>query len=107
MDKTGHELGVSHQLLAIKGRGPHLRAGHPYRLVAVYINPTRDTLRGVMAVMGGLFAPDDIRDWPKIDYANTDYLRDIASALPPRQDPAVDAAPGTISLAAWLGLATQ
>ncbi|MGH7581588.1 MAG: hypothetical protein ACREL5_00010 [Gemmatimonadales bacterium] len=101
MDKTGHELGVSHQLLAIKGRGPHLRAGHPYRLVAVYINPTKDTLRAVMAVMGGLFAPDDIRDWPKIDYTNPDYLHDIAVLL--RQASDVEVAESG-SLAEYLGL---
>ncbi len=82
MTKTGHELGVSHELLAVKGRGPHLRAGHPYRLVAVYKNPTSDTLRAVMAVMGGLFAPDDIRDWPRIDHTNPEYLKDVASYFP-------------------------
>jgi hypothetical protein len=82
-DKNGHELGVTHELLAIRGRGPHLRAGHPYRLVAVYENPTPDTLHAVMAVMGGLFAPDDMRDWPPIDHTNPEYLKDIASVLLP------------------------
>ncbi len=80
-DKNGHELGVTHQLLAVKERGPHLRAGRPYRLVAVYANPTPDTLRAVMAVMGGLFAPDDMNAWPKIDYTNADYLKDIADVV--------------------------
>jgi hypothetical protein len=80
-DKNGNELGVTHQLLAVKERGPHLRAGHPYRLVAVYANPTADTLRAVMAVMGGLFAPDDMNEWPKINYTNPEYLHDIADVV--------------------------
>ncbi len=98
-DKQGHELGVSHELLAVKGRGPHLRAGHPYRLVAVYENPTADTLHGVMAVMGGLFAPDNIEDWPKIDHTNPEYLKDVASYLPALTDFALAPSPGpTLSL---------
>ena len=81
-DPNGHELGVTQHLLAVKGRGPHLRAGHPYRLVAVYANPTGETLHGVMALMGGLFAPDDMSDWPKVDRENKQYRLDVALTPP-------------------------
>jgi hypothetical protein len=29
--------------------------------------------------MSGLFAPDDMAKWPKIDESNPDYQRDLAS----------------------------
>jgi hypothetical protein len=77
-DSTGEVIGVSRQLLAVKGRGPHLRAGRSYRLVAVYENKTNEPIMGVMGVMGGLFAPDDIHDWPKVDHNNKEYQMDIA-----------------------------
>lgn len=75
---AGDVIGVSRQLLAIKGRGPHLRAGHPYRMVSVYENKTNEPIHGVMGVLGGLFAPDDIRDWPKVNKTSKDYLLDIS-----------------------------
>lgn len=81
-DKTGDVIGVSRQLLAVKGRGPHLRAGRQYRLVAVYENKTSEPIVGVMGVMGGLFAPDDMRDWPKIDKTSKEYQLDISMAPP-------------------------
>ncbi|HEY3935662.1 MAG TPA: hypothetical protein VGL65_13705 [Gemmatimonadales bacterium] len=77
-DSTGAVIGVSRQLLAVKGRGPHLHAGRSYRLVAVYENKTNAPIMGVMGVMGGLFAPDDLRDWPKVDHNNKEYQLDIA-----------------------------
>ena len=76
---AGDVIGVSRQLLAVKGRGPHLRAGRSYRMVSVYENKTKEPVMGVMGVMGGLFAPDDIRDWPKVDRTSKEYLLDIAA----------------------------
>jgi hypothetical protein len=75
---VGAVTGVSRQLLAIKGRGPHLIAGRPYRMVSVYENRTDQPIHGVMGVLGGLFAPDDMRRWPKVDKTSPDYLTDIA-----------------------------
>lgn len=75
---AGDVVGVSRQLLAVKGRGPHLRAGRTYRMVSVYENKTSEPIVGVMGVMGGLFAPDHIRDWPKVDRNSQEYLQDIA-----------------------------
>ena len=76
---AGEVIGVSRQLLAVKGRGPHLRVGRTYRMVSVYENKTSEPVMGVMGVMGGLFAPDDIRDWPKVDRTSKEYLLDIAA----------------------------
>lgn len=75
---AGAVIGVSRQLLAVKGRGPHLIAGRPYRMVSVYENKTNEPIHGVMGVLGGLFAPDDMRRWPKVDKTSKDYLMDIA-----------------------------
>ena len=48
-------------------------------MVSVYENKTNEPVMGVMGVMGGLFAPDDIRDWPKVDQTSKEYLLDIAA----------------------------
>jgi hypothetical protein len=57
-----------------------MKAGHRYRVVGVYDNPTGQTLvKGAMAHMAGLFVPDDLSDWPKIDPANAEYQRDLTA----------------------------
>jgi hypothetical protein len=79
----GTVLGVDHGLYGVLGRGPHLIAGHQYRLVAVYQGSPADSIRGAMGVMGGIFAPDHYRRWPAIDRHNPDYLIDLnPPALP-------------------------
>ena len=75
-DSTGHTLRVQRPIFALWHRGPHLNAGHPYRLVVVYDNPTSDTLINAMGIMGGLYAPDRLRDWPAVDPRNADYVKD-------------------------------
>jgi hypothetical protein len=87
-DSTGHVSGMSRELLALRGAGPHLRADHRYRLEARYDNPTGDTLPGMMALMVGLFAPDHPAQWPAIDPGNRDYRTDIASMFGPGGAPA-------------------
>jgi len=76
-DTSGRVVGVDRQLLALHGEGLYLRAGHRYRLVAVYANPQRDTLRGVMGTMAGLFAPDRLQDWPVPDGGDAWYQADL------------------------------
>ncbi|HEX3926622.1 MAG TPA: hypothetical protein VHW65_01380 [Gemmatimonadales bacterium] len=85
-DSSGDVSGVSRQLLAVKGKGPHLRVGREYRMVAVYENHSTETLKGVMAVIGGLFAPDNIKQWPAVDRNSAEYQRDIAVMLHPTVD---------------------
>ena len=75
-DSTGHTLAVERPIFALLNRGPHLKAGHPYRLVVVYENPTSDTLINAMGMMAGLYSPDRLRDWPAVDRQNADYRRD-------------------------------
>jgi hypothetical protein len=82
-DSAGRVLGMSRELLALRGEGPHLRADHRYRLEARYDNPTADTLVGMMGMMVGLFAPDEAADWPAIDPANPDYQKDLIDILGP------------------------
>jgi hypothetical protein len=76
--KPGGEVtGVSHGLYGVFGRGPHLVAGRQYRLVAVYEGSPTDSIRGAMGLMGGIFAPDDYRKWPKIDRTDPAYRIDL------------------------------
>ena len=77
-DSAGTLSSVSRELPGLWGRGPHLLAGRPYRLVVVYDNPTSDTLSGSMGMMGGLFVPDDPGAWPKVDLTNPDWRADQA-----------------------------
>jgi hypothetical protein len=68
---------VTHGLYGVLGRGPHLKAGRPYRLVAVYEGSPADSIRGAMGLMGGIFAPDHYNRWPKIDRRDPAYLIDL------------------------------
>jgi len=76
-DSSGRLLGMPRKLLALRGEGLRLKAGQRYRIVAVYDNPTADTIPGAMGIIGGLFVPDDLRRWPAIDVTNADYRLDL------------------------------
>jgi hypothetical protein len=79
-DSTGRVRKVSRKLFGVTGDGLKLKANHRYRVVGEYDNPTGETLvRGAMAHMSGLFAPDDLSRWPVIDESNPDYQRDLTS----------------------------
>jgi hypothetical protein len=79
-DSAGKLIKVSRQLFGVTGDGLKLKGNHRYRVVGEYDNPTGQTLiRGAMAHMSGLFVPDDMSQWPKIDPSNQDYQRDLAS----------------------------
>jgi hypothetical protein len=78
-DAQGQVLSVSRALLGVWGEGPHLRAGRRYRLLVRYDNPTNDTLQGMMGLMAGIFAPDDLRRWPALDRTDPAYLADLAN----------------------------
>ena len=73
----GEVTGVTHGLYGVLGRGPHLKAGRPYRLVAVYEGSPADSIRGAMGLMGGIFAPDHYHRWPRIDRRDPAYLIDL------------------------------
>ncbi len=79
-DSAGKLERMSRRLFGVTGDGLRLKANHKYRVVAEYDNPTGETLvKGAMASMVGLFAPDDMSQWPAIDPASPDYKRDMAS----------------------------
>lgn len=72
----GTVTGVTHGLYGVLGEGPHLLAGRPYRLVAVYEGSPADSIRGAMGLMGGIFAPDHYERWPRLDRNDPAYLID-------------------------------
>ena len=78
-DTRGTLLGVDRKLFAIWGQGLRIRANRRYRLVAVYDNPTPDSLRDVMGEMMSVFAPDRMREWPSVSVEDSDYVADLSS----------------------------
>ncbi len=79
-DSAGKVRKVSRKLFGVSGEGLKLKANHRYRVVGEYDNPTGEMLvQGAMAHMSGLFSPDDMGKWPKIDASDPDYQRDLAS----------------------------
>jgi hypothetical protein len=78
--KDGKVSGVSRSLPGIRGDGIKLTAGKKYRIVGVYNNLTADKLiNGGMAHISGIFAPDDPKQWPKIDETDAEFQKDLAS----------------------------
>jgi hypothetical protein len=76
----GKLVKVSREIFGISGQGLRLKAGHRYRVVGDYNNPTGELrVKGAMASMVGLFVPDDMKRWPAIDPRDATYQRDLAS----------------------------
>ena len=79
-DAEGKLLKVSRKLFGVSGDGLRLKANRRYRVVGEYENPTGEMRpKGAMASMVGLFVPDDMRRWPKINPRDPTYRRDLAS----------------------------
>ena len=74
---SGEIRALPFKLLAVLGEGLRVKTGYPYRLVVVYNNTSRDTLRNVMGEMMGLFAPDDLTKWPEVNYRDSVYIADL------------------------------
>jgi len=84
-DPDGSVRDVSRKLFGIFGDGPHLEPHHQYLMVVSYDNPTPVTLTGMMGLLGGLFVPDNLADWPALDRHDPMYLADLRfweNALP-------------------------
>lgn len=77
-DQDGRVSGVARRLLALWGPGLRVEARRRYRVVGVYNNITADTARHAMAELVGIFAPDDMRQWPAVDRSDPTYLQDLA-----------------------------
>jgi hypothetical protein len=68
LDRDGHIHGVQTILPGATGAGIRMYAGHRYRLVARYDNPTGSRLdKAAMAHLGMVFAPDHLDRWPGLD----------------------------------------
>lgn len=58
--------------------GIPLKAGHTYRLTAIYDNPTGKSLPGGgMGALGGVLIPDDPARWPGVDREHPEYQYDV------------------------------
>jgi hypothetical protein len=76
----GKLIKMSRKLFGVTGEGLKLKAGHRYRVVGEYENPTGETrVKGAMAHMVGLFVPDDMKRWPTINPRDPVYQKDLAS----------------------------
>jgi hypothetical protein len=78
-DSAGKVASVGRKLFGLTGDGLRLRAGRPYRVVAIYRNPLGRTLvEGGMALLAGIFAPDDPAGWPVLDRSDAGFLADMS-----------------------------
>lgn len=81
-DADGRLISVGSTRFLFKRGGLKMAANHPYRVVAVYDNPTGATIKdGAMAFLVGPFIPADLKTWPVIDSANQLFQEDLAVML--------------------------
>lgn len=74
----GQLLAVDRILPGAAGDGIKLMGGRTYRLVATYDNPTGTTLvRGAMANLVLLFAPERLEAWPAVSGDDSEYRKDL------------------------------
>jgi hypothetical protein len=79
-DSTGKLLSVGRKLFGVSGDGLRIRAGRRYRVTAIYQNPNGRTLvQGGMALLAGIFAPDDPARWPALDRTDEGFLAEMAA----------------------------
>jgi len=79
-DTAGRVEGVGRFIWGFNGEGLRIEAGHRYRVVAVYENPTGRTIeQGGMGHINGVFQPDDIQRWPRLDLSDPVTQEDLAT----------------------------
>ena len=79
-DHDGRVKGVGRFIFGFNSDALSLQAHHPYRVVAVYDNPTTETFKdGGMGHINGAFVPADGAAWPKLDLDDPLVKRDIAT----------------------------
>jgi hypothetical protein len=77
-DANGKIKSVSRKFFVVNP--VRLQAGHRYRVIADYDNPTSQVVvKGAMANMAGVFAPDDARSWPALDPTDPTFRKDLES----------------------------
>ena len=78
----GRLISVNMTRFVFKRGGLWLAANHPYRVVAVYDNPTSATIPdGAMAFLVGPFIADDAKLWPSVDATDQVFQEDLAVLL--------------------------
>jgi hypothetical protein len=76
------ETRIFRKWLGLRSDPLRLEAGRRYRVVGVYESPLEATVvDGAMAHIVGIFAPDDMSEWPELD-ADNEWVRLDLSALP-------------------------
>lgn len=89
LDDAGHVQRVEEEFFPFRLRGMRLEAGHRYRVVGVYDNPTGALLpQAGMAYIAGAFIPDDLDQWPALDAEHPEYLSDLAGVVGEGSGPA-------------------
>lgn len=79
LSPKGTLLKIERQLPGISGDGIKLVAGHSYRLIGTYNNPTGKSIeKGAMIHMALLYVPDHPEQWPALDAHNADFEKDVA-----------------------------
>lgn len=79
-DHDGRVKGVGRFIFGFNSDALSLQAHHPYRVVAVYDNPTTETFKdGGMGHINGAFVPADGTTWPRLDLDDPLVKRDIAT----------------------------
>lgn len=76
LDSAGKIRKMPTRLFGIVGDGIRLRAGHRYRIVAVYDNPTDRPLPGSMGHLNGLISVSEaaLERWPQLGAPDIAYL---------------------------------
>jgi hypothetical protein len=78
---TVHRLPV-HRFYGWSHLGVHIEPSHTYRATVRYDNPTGQVLHdGGMGAVAGLFVPDRGTHWPKVDPADSIYLKDLETTV--------------------------
>jgi hypothetical protein len=81
-DRSGRLERVGTSRFLLSRGGLRLEANRPYRVVAIYDNPTGATIPGgAMAYMGGPFRADDLQAWPEIDPDDPVYRADLQGLI--------------------------
>jgi len=79
-DHDGRVEGVGRFIFGFNSDALTLQAHHPYRVVAEYDNPTKETFKdGGMGHINGAFVPADGATWPRLDLNDPLVKRDIAT----------------------------
>lgn len=84
LDEEGKLVGMPQSPLWWK-LGLPVEAGHTYRLISVYQNPTGAVIPdGGMGALGGIIMPTGGVSWPRADRSHPEYLKDVAIRITDR-----------------------